>query len=89
MILHDFMMDLREASIESRNIYKAIGDILSKIVENFDLLEKYKTQRIIQTFLAGIESEYANEGLFTRIKIATIELARAYLKLGFHKTYLC
>jgi hypothetical protein len=43
----------------------------------------------MQTFLAGIESEYANEGLFTRFKIATIELAQANLKLGFHKTYLC
>ena len=31
----------------------------------------------MQSYLAGIEPEYANQGLFTRLKIATIDLARA------------
>lgn len=31
----------------------------------------------MQNFLAGIHPEYANQGLFTRLKVASIELARA------------
>ncbi len=73
---NDFVMDLSKASIEYRNKYKIIGDILSKLMENVNLFEEYKAHRIMQSFLAGIEPKYANQGLFTRLKIATIELAR-------------
>jgi len=70
-------MDLSKAPMENRNKYKHIGDILSKIVENIDLFAEYKAHRIMQSFLAGIEPQYANQGLFTRLKVASIELARA------------
>lgn len=54
-----------------------MGDILSKIIENIDLFIEYKARRIMQNVLAGIEPEYVNQGLFTRLKVASIELARA------------
>ena len=72
-----FVMDVSKAPDDYKSKYEAIGGILSKIVENFDLFEQYKARRIMQSYLAGIESEYANQGLFTRLKIATIDLARA------------
>jgi hypothetical protein len=74
---NDFIMDLSKAPIEKRNKYKYIGDILSKIVEDIDLFAEYKARRIMQSYLAGVDPQYANQGLFTRLKVASIELARA------------
>jgi len=70
------IFDLSKAPVEKQDKYEYIGDILSKIIENIDLFQKYKARRIMQNFLAGIEPEYANQGLFTRLKMATIDLAR-------------
>ena len=73
---NDLAFDLSKASIENRNKYKYIGDILSDIVYNVDLFTEYKAHRIMQNFLVGNDPHYANQGLCTRLKIATIELAR-------------
>lgn len=70
-------MDVSKAPDDYKSKYEAIGSILSKIVENYDLFEAYKARRIMQSYLAGIEPEYANQGLFTRLKLASIDLARS------------
>jgi len=73
----DFIFDFNKAAIENRSKYQSIFDILSKVVENVDLFGEYKVCRIMQNVLAGIHPQYANQGLFTRLKMASIELARA------------
>jgi len=74
---NDFSFDLSKASASNRLKYEHIGDILSSATEGFDIFVQYNARRIVQSFLAGVEPRYAHQGLFTRLKLATIELARA------------
>lgn len=58
-------------------MYECIGDVLTKVAEGVDLYAMYGARRLLQSFVAGVDSRYSNQGLFTRLKLATIDLARS------------
>jgi hypothetical protein len=69
-------LDLTKAPVSKRSKYQCIVDILTKLTEGLDIFSHYGAHRIMQTYVAAVESRYAKRGLFTHLKAATIELAR-------------